>query len=51
VGTSGIYYSSDSGASWKQLASDSTLNTIRFIDENTAIAAGQNKMIRINFKF
>lgn len=51
VGFSGIHYSSDSGASWKQLSTDSTLNTIRFIDENTAIAAGQNKMIRIKFKF
>jgi photosystem II stability/assembly factor-like uncharacterized protein len=50
VGTSGIYYSSDSGTSWKQLSSDSTLNTIRFLDEKTAIAAGQNKMIRLNFK-
>lgn len=50
VGFSGIYYSSDSGVSWKQLSTDSTLNTIRFTDENTAIAAGQNKMIRINFK-
>ena len=50
VGFSGIYYSSDNGVSWKQLSTDSTLNTIRFTDENTAIAAGQNKMIRINFK-
>jgi hypothetical protein len=39
---SGLYYSSDGGTSWKN--SDATLNTIRFI--NTAIAAGQNKMIR-----
>jgi photosystem II stability/assembly factor-like uncharacterized protein len=51
VGASGIYYSFDSGVSWKQLSTDSTLNTIRFIDENTAFAAGQNKMIRIHFKF
>ena len=50
VGFSGIHYSSDSGVSWKQLSTDSTLNTIRFTDEKTAIAAGQNKMIRINFK-
>jgi photosystem II stability/assembly factor-like uncharacterized protein len=50
VGFSGIYYSSDSGNSWKQLSTDSSLNTIRFIDNHTAIAAGQNKMIRINFK-
>ena len=50
VGFSGVYYSSDAGQSWKQLSSDATLNTIRFINETTAIAAGQNKMIRIKFK-
>ncbi|MFV8443088.1 oxidoreductase [Flavobacterium sp. LB2P44] len=50
VGTSGIYYSRDSGTSWTQLAADSSLFTIRFINKKTAIAAGQNKMIRINFK-
>ncbi len=50
VGFSGLYYSPDGGNSWKQLATDSTLNTIRFINNHTAIAAGQNKMIRIRFK-
>lgn len=50
LGSSGLYYSSDGGISWKQLASDSTLHTIRFLDTHTAIAAGQNKMIRIFFK-
>jgi photosystem II stability/assembly factor-like uncharacterized protein len=50
VGASGIYYSSDSGNSWKQLSADSTLFTIRFVNGNTAIAAGKNKMIRIRFK-
>ncbi|MFV8364247.1 WD40/YVTN/BNR-like repeat-containing protein [Flavobacterium sp. ZT3P35] len=50
VGFSGLYYSSDGGTSWKKLASDATLNTIRFINNHTAIAAGQNKMIRIRFK-
>ena len=49
VGASGLYYSYDSGNSWKQLATDSSLFTIRFIDDHTAIAAGKNKMIRINF--
>jgi hypothetical protein len=34
----------------EKLASDATLNTIRFINNHTAIAAGQNKMIRIRFK-
>ena len=51
VGTSGVYYSSDSGASWMQVSTDSSLNTIRFIDKNVAVAAGQNKMIRIKFNF
>lgn len=50
VGVSGIYYSSDSGTSWKHLATDSSLYTLRFINKNTAIAAGKNKMIRIHFK-
>jgi hypothetical protein len=49
VGVSGLYYSYDSGNSWKQLATDSSLFTIRFIDNQTAIAAGKNKMIRIKF--
>lgn len=50
VGYSGIFYSGDGGVSWKQLATDSKLNTIRFINATTAIAAGQNKMIRLQFK-
>ena len=50
VGASGLYYSADSGNSWKQLSTDSALYTIRFIDNHTAFAAGKNKMIRINFK-
>lgn len=49
VGYSGIFYSGDGGFSWKQLATDSKLNTIRFINATTAIAAGQNKMIRLRF--
>jgi photosystem II stability/assembly factor-like uncharacterized protein len=42
VGVSGLYYSYDSGNSWKQLATDSSLFTIRFIDNQT-IAAGKKK--------
>jgi photosystem II stability/assembly factor-like uncharacterized protein len=50
VGASGIYYSSDAGLKWIQLSSDSSLYTIRFLNDNVAIAAGRNKMIRIQFK-
>lgn len=49
VGASGLYYSSDSGMNWKQLAKDPSLYTLRFIDSHTAIAAGKNKMVRIQF--
>lgn len=49
VGASGLYYSYDGGNSWKQLAADPDLFTIRFVNSHTAIAAGKNKMIRIQF--
>lgn len=50
VGTSGLYYSADGGNSWKQFLADKTLYTIRFLDSNSAIAAGKDKIIRIEFK-
>jgi photosystem II stability/assembly factor-like uncharacterized protein len=50
VGASGLSYSSDGGVTWLQLLQDSSLYSIRFLDKNTAIAAGRNKMIRIRFK-
>ena len=50
VGANGIYYSSDKGNSWKQFSSDSSLFTIRFINKSTAIAAGKDKMVRLDFK-
>ena len=50
VGASGIYYSDDGGSSWNQWSTDSSLYTIRLLNENIAIAAGKNKVIRIRFK-
>lgn len=50
IGASGLNYSSDGGNSWKQFLKDETLFTIRFEDENTAFAAGKNKIIKIEFK-
>lgn len=47
---SGLYYSSNSGEKWNKLLDDSTLYTIRFMNDSTAIAAGKNKIIRVNFK-
>lgn len=50
VGATGIHYSSDSGNSWQQISTDSSLYTLRFLNATTAIAAGKNKMIRIVFQ-
>lgn len=49
VGASGLFYSKDSGANWLQFSSDSSLYTIRFIDNQTAIAAGKDKIVKIVF--
>ena len=51
VGINGLYYSCDSGNSWKQFATDTTLYTLRFINETTAIAAGKDKIVKITFKY
>jgi hypothetical protein len=50
VGTSGLFYSKNKGESWKQLSSDSSLYTLRFINDSTAIAAGKDKVIKMIFK-
>jgi len=49
VGASGVYYSYDAGITWKQLATDPTLYTLRFINEHNAVAAGKNKLVLMNF--
>lgn len=50
VGPSGIFYSYDRGATWKKILDETGMHTIRFIDEDNAIAAGQNKIIRLKFE-
>ncbi|MES2545770.1 MAG: oxidoreductase [Bacteroidota bacterium] len=50
VGTSGVFYTNTQGNSWDKVNNDKDLYTIRFLNENTAFAAGRNKMIRIDFK-
>jgi photosystem II stability/assembly factor-like uncharacterized protein len=50
VGASGLYYSSNAGEKWIKLLDDSTLYTIRFMNDSTAIAAGKNKIVKVNFK-
>ncbi|WP_163408165.1 VPS10 domain-containing protein [Flavobacterium ajazii] len=50
VGSEGIQYSQNGGENWTQLSTDTKLFTIRFLNKNTAIAAGYNKVIRIHLK-
>lgn len=45
VGAGGMFYSNDQGQHWQLLDSDSKLYTIRFIDSETLIAAGKNKIV------
>ena len=49
VGASGLFYSHDRGNSWKQFSTDASLYTIRFVNNNTAIAAGKDKIVKIVF--
>lgn len=50
VGANGLYSSEDYGTTWKQLSTDASLFTLRFVSKNQAIAAGKDKIIRITFE-
>jgi photosystem II stability/assembly factor-like uncharacterized protein len=50
VGGTGLWYSPDSGLTWQKLLNDKTLYTISFFDDETAYAAGKDKILRIKFK-
>lgn len=49
VGPQGIYFSDDSGNFWKKICNIKDFHTIRFINERNAIAAGNNKIVKIKF--
>lgn len=50
VGPSGVYYSYNRGKDWKKVLDDKSLHTISFINNKTAITAGQNIIIKLIFK-
>ena len=50
VGAQGLFYSADAGETWQQFLTEPSLYTIRFLDSDTAYAAGKNKIIAIEFK-
>lgn len=43
----GVYYSKDSGISWKQLSDAKDFIAFRFINTNTIVAAGKNRIVKI----
>jgi photosystem II stability/assembly factor-like uncharacterized protein len=47
VGSSGVFYTSDTGITWRKVANDSSLFTIRFISKKVAIVSGKNKIVRL----
>jgi photosystem II stability/assembly factor-like uncharacterized protein len=50
IGPSGLFYYRKKDKRWKQLSNDKDFYTLRFIDNNTAIAAGKNKIVKISFR-
>lgn len=49
VGGNGVFLSIDGGKNWKKITDDTTLYTIKFLNETTAICAGKNKILRFKF--
>lgn len=49
VGPSGIFYSEDAGENWENLSAE-PFHTIRFVDDTSAYAAGNNRISKLNFK-
>lgn len=50
VGGTGVHFSNDSGATWKKLAEDKDLYTLRFRNDSIAYAAGKNRVVELKFK-
>ena len=50
VGANGVFYSSNRGKNWTQLVKDSDFLAFRFINENTAVASGKNRIVKFTLK-
>ncbi|NMH27317.1 WD40/YVTN/BNR-like repeat-containing protein [Flavobacterium silvaticum] len=50
VGATGLFYSEDSGETWKLMLNDYTLYTLVVKDQTTLFAAGKNKIVKITLK-
>lgn len=50
MGANGVFYSMDSGNSWKKIAEDKDFIAFRFIDSKTIIASGKNRIVRMQLQ-
>lgn len=50
AGSTGVYYSNDRGNSWRQISTDTSLYTLRFVDSHTFVAAGKDKIVQMTLK-
>lgn len=51
VGGTGVYYSNDSGNTWKKMLEDKDLYTIRFQNDSIAYAGGKNKIVKLTIEY
>lgn len=51
VGDQHISYSSDFGKTWKKISDEKDFYTCKWIDRNTVVLAGKNKISVVKFKF
>ncbi len=49
VGQSGVFISTNKGSTWKKIDDCKDYYTIRFVNKNTAMAAGKNTMVQFDF--
>ncbi|WP_297516696.1 oxidoreductase [Flavobacterium sp.] len=50
VGAGGLYYAYDQGKQWKCLWPEPHLYTLQFVDAQTVIVAGKNKIVRLQLQ-
>jgi photosystem II stability/assembly factor-like uncharacterized protein len=49
VGPTGVFYSADTGNTWKNLSNE-PLHSIRFLDSNVAFGSGNGRIVQLKFK-
>ena len=50
IGFTGVSYTKDKGANWKELSDDASFYTLRFLNDSVAYAAGNQRIAKLVFK-